>query len=63
MRITQDFQKAYEKLKSEPIIISKPSSKPIQRTISTPMGGVSQMKPPQTIQKNKSEPKSFITIT
>ena len=63
MKITQDFQKAYEKLKSEPIIISKPVSKPMQRTVSTPMGGIPQSKPPHQIQKNKSEPKSFITIT
>ena len=63
MKITQDFQKAYEKLKAEPIVISKASVKPIQRTTSTPMGNFSQIKPPQSVLKAKSEPKSFITIT
>ena len=60
LKITQDFERYYEKLKLEPIVVGRPQPKPVQRTVSQP---TSQPRPlPSLPQKTKSEPKSLITI-
>lgn len=57
-KLTNDFKKCFEKLKAEPIVVSRFANKPIERKSSQASERV-----PQNIQKSKSECKNFLTIS